>query len=69
MPSGDRPSAIRPPWQFIVRAIAVITGLTLLLFVQVKGVAFYLAWALIGLALLSEGAATLAYWLRARRRR
>jgi hypothetical protein len=54
------------PWQFAVRAVAVVTGLTLLLIVDVRGVAFYLAWSLIVLALLSEAAATLVYWRRAR---
>jgi hypothetical protein len=34
---------------------AVITGLTLLLIVDVRGTAFYTAWTLIGLALVSEG--------------
>ncbi len=38
---------------------AVITGLTLLLIVDVRGAAFYTAWTLIGLALVSEGAATM----------
>ena len=37
---------------------AVITGLTLLLIVDVRGAAFYTAWTLLGLALVSEGAAT-----------
>lgn len=36
------------PWQFLARAVAVIVGLTLLLIVDVRGVAFYVAWALIG---------------------
>jgi hypothetical protein len=54
------------PWQFGFRAVAVITGLTLLLIVDVHGFAFYLAWSLIVLALVSEGAATLVYWLRGR---
>jgi hypothetical protein len=45
----------------------VITGLTLLLIVDVHGVAFYIAWALIVLALFSEAAATLVYWRRSRR--
>lgn len=45
----------------------VITGLTLLLIVDVHGVAFYLAWALIGLSLITEGAATFVYWRRSRR--
>ena len=55
------------PWQFALRAMAVITGLVLLLLVDVRGAVFYFAWALIVLALLSEGAATLVYWLRSRR--
>jgi hypothetical protein len=54
------------PWQFVVRAIAVVTGLTLLLVVDVHGVAFYVAWGLIGLALVTEAAATLFYWRRSR---
>jgi hypothetical protein len=54
------------PGQFLVRAIAVITGLVLLLIVDVRGVAFYIAWSLIVLALASEAAATLVYWLRSR---
>jgi hypothetical protein len=45
----------------------VITGLTLLLIVDVRGVAFYVAWTLIVLALASEAAATLVYWRRSRR--
>ena len=58
-----------PPWQFLLRAAAVITGLVLLLLVDVHGVAFYIAWSLIVLALVSEGAATLVYWRRSRRAR
>ena len=57
-----------PPFQFLARAAAVIVGLTLLLIVNVRGVAFYVAWALIGLAFLSEAVATLVYWRRSRRR-
>jgi hypothetical protein len=64
-PSGAR-SPPGLPWQFAVRAVAVVAGLTLLLIVEVRGVAFYLAWSLIVLALLSEAAATLVYWRRAR---
>jgi hypothetical protein len=45
----------------------VIAGLTLLLLVHVRGVAFYLAWSLLVLAFLSEAAATLVYWQRSRR--
>jgi hypothetical protein len=68
MRSGrDRRTSNAPPWQFAVRAVAVITGLTLLLIVDVHGVAFYFAWALIGLSLASEAAATLVYWQRSRR--
>ena len=55
------------PWQFAIRAVAVITGLTLLVIVDVHGVVFYVAWALIGLALVSEGLATFVYWRRSRR--
>jgi uncharacterized membrane protein HdeD (DUF308 family) len=62
--AAEQPPAT--PWQFVVRAIAVIAGLTLLVIVDVHGVAFYLTWGLIGLALLSEGAATLVYWRRTR---
>jgi hypothetical protein len=54
------------PTQFLARAIAIIVGLTMLLVVNVRGVAFYVAWSLIGLAFLSEAAATLVYWRRAR---
>jgi hypothetical protein len=54
------------PWQFGFRAVAVITGLVLLLIVDVHGFAFYIAWSLIVLALLSEAAATLVYRLRGR---
>jgi hypothetical protein len=54
------------PWQFAIRAVAVIAGLTLLVIVDVHGVAFYIAWGLIGLALLTEAAATLVYWRRSR---
>jgi hypothetical protein len=53
-------------WQFGVRAFAIITGLSLLVIVDVHGVVFYLAWGLIGLALVSEAAATLVYWRRSR---
>jgi uncharacterized membrane protein len=56
-----------PPWQFLFRAAAVITGLVLLPIVDVRVVAFYIAWGLIVLALVSEAAATLVYWLRSRR--
>jgi hypothetical protein len=57
-----------PPWQFLVRAAAVVTGLTLLLIVDVHGVAFYIAWALIVLALATEALATFVYWRRLRGR-
>jgi hypothetical protein len=56
------------PWQFGVRAVAIVTGLTLLVIVDVHGVAFYVAWVLIGLALVSEAAATLVFWRRSRAR-
>ena len=54
------------PLQFGVRALAMVTGLTLLVIVDVHGVAFYFAWGLIGLALATEAAATLVYWRRSR---
>jgi hypothetical protein len=54
------------PRQFAVRAMAIVTGLTLLLIVDVHGVALYIAWSLIVLALLSEAAATAVYWRRTR---
>jgi hypothetical protein len=60
-----RPSSA-PPWQFLVRGAAVVTGLTLLLIGDVRGAAFYIAWALIVLALATEGAAALVYWRRSR---
>jgi hypothetical protein len=56
-----------PPWQFLVRAAMVTTGLVLLLVVDVHGVAFYVAWALIVLALAGEAAGTLMYWTQSRR--
>jgi hypothetical protein len=56
-----------PPWQFLVRAAMVVTGLVLLLVVDVRGVAFYLAWVLIGLALVGEAIGTVVYWQRSRR--
>ena len=57
-------AAARIPWQFVVRAVAVVTGLALLLIVDVHGAAFYFAWGLIGLALVTEAASTLVYWRR-----
>jgi hypothetical protein len=52
--------------QFLARAIAIIVGSTMLLVVNVRGVAFYIAWSLIVLAFLSELAATYVYWRRSR---
>jgi len=52
--------------QFLARATAIIVGLTMLLVVNVRGAAFYVAWSLIVLAFLSEAAASLVYWRRAR---
>jgi hypothetical protein len=52
--------------QFLARATAIIVGLTMLLVVNVRGVGFYVAWSLIGLAFLSEASATLVYWRRSR---
>jgi hypothetical protein len=66
MPDMGGRAPPRPPWQFVLRALMIATGLTLLLIVDVRGVVFYLAWAAIGLALLSETAATLLYWRRSR---
>ena len=64
MTARSRPA---PPRRFLFRAAAVITGLTLLLIVDVHGAAFYVAWSLIVLALASEATATLVYRSRARR--
>ena len=67
--AGGAPRGPAPPgWQFLLRAVLVVTGLTLLLIVKVHGVAFYIAWTLIALGLLSEGLATFVYWRRSRRR-
>ncbi len=63
-PAGRPPG---PPLQFLFRAAAVLTGLTLLLIADVRGVAFYMAWTLIVLALATEAAATLVHWRRSRR--
>jgi hypothetical protein len=63
---SDTPPSI--PWQFLVRAAAVGCGLVLLLIVDVRGAAFYVAWSLIGLALASETIATVVHWRRTRRR-
>jgi len=57
------------PWQFLLRAALVVAGLVLLLVVNVRGFVFYLAWALIVLALASEAAATAVAWRVARRAR
>jgi hypothetical protein len=53
-----------PPVQFLVRAVMIVVGLTLLLVVDVRGAAFYVAWGLIVAAFLSELAATIVYWVR-----
>ena len=67
MPPETGSHAARPvPWQFAIRALFVVTGLTMLLIVDVHGAAFFVAWTLIGLALASEAAATLVYWRRSR---
>jgi hypothetical protein len=72
-PHGGRgpPAAAPPrfPWQFTLRAAAVITGLLLLLVGDVRGAAFYLAWSLIVLGVLGEAVATAVYLRRARRGR
>jgi hypothetical protein len=68
VPTGraERPPPPRVPWQFVVRASAVVAGLTLLLIVDVGGLVFYLAWGVMVLALLTEGLATFVYWRRSR---
>ena len=66
VPVPHQPGKPAIPWQVLVRAAAVVTGLVLLLFVDVHGVAFYIAWALILLALVSELAATLFFWFASR---
>ena len=68
MPAGrpERPPASRIPRQFVVRATAVVAGLTLLLVVDVHGLVFFLAWGLIVLALVTEAVATFVYWRRSR---
>jgi hypothetical protein len=38
------------------------------LIVEVRGAAFYVAWSLIGLALISEAIATVVHWRRPHRR-
>jgi hypothetical protein len=45
----------------------VISGLLLLLVVDVHGAAFYIAWGLIVLALVGEAVGTLMYWEQSRR--
>ena len=56
-----------PPWQFLVRAAMVVTGLVLLLLVDAHGFVFYVAWVLIVLALVGEAVGTAVYWVRGRR--
>jgi hypothetical protein len=71
LPSEHRPGRDsgppHVPWQFLVRAAAVSGGVALLLIVNVHGGAFYVAWSLIGLALVSEVLATAMHWQRSRR--
>ena len=55
-----------PPWQFLVRAAMGVTGLVLLLIVDVHGAAYYFALALIVLALVGEAVGTVLYWTRQR---
>ena len=62
----ERPLPPHVPWQFVLRATAVVAGLILLLIVDVRGLVFYLAWGLIVLALLTEGLATFVHWRRSR---
>jgi hypothetical protein len=66
-PGGRVRAPPLPPWQFLVRAAMVISGLVLLLVVDVHGVVFYVAWVLIVLALAGEAVGTLVYWVRSRR--
>jgi hypothetical protein len=54
------------PPQLLARSIAIIVGLTMLLVVKVHGFGFYVAWSLIGVAFLTEVAATLVHWRRSR---
>jgi hypothetical protein len=54
------------PPQFLARAIAIVVGLTMLLVVNVRGVGFYVAWSLIGVAFLSEVVATIVHVRRSR---
>jgi hypothetical protein len=62
---GSNASRCRCAWQLLLRAAAVITRLTLMLIVDVRGVAFHVAWTLIAVALASKAAAaTLVYRLR-----
>ena len=56
-----------PPWQFLLRAGVLGSGLVLLLLADAQGAIFYVAWGLIGLALVSEAAATFVHWRRSRR--
>ena len=65
--SGGDSGPPRVPWQFLVRAAAISCGLGLLLIVNVHGASFYVAWSLIGLALVSEVIATVMHWQRSRR--
>ena len=67
--AGPGPPPPPVPWQFLLRAALVVAGLVLLLIVHVRGFVFYLAWALIVLALASEAAATCVAWTHARRMR
>jgi hypothetical protein len=68
MSAASGSTAAGPPWQFALRAALVVTGLTLLLVVNVRGLAFFIAWMLIVIALVSEGLATFVYWRRSRTR-
>jgi len=66
-PGGRVRAPPLPPWQFLVRAAMVVTGLVLILVVDAHGFFFYVAWALIVLALAGEAVGTLVYWRRSRR--
>jgi hypothetical protein len=58
------PAPPRVPWQFWLRALLVVSGLVLLVIVADGGLVFYIGWSLVGLALLSEAAATIVHWRR-----
>ncbi len=64
--TGPRPPPPGLPWQFVLRAFALVSGVALLALVELSGAAYYAAWALIVGAVVSEGLATLVYQRRSR---